>query len=135
MEKKRLSDREFWAILRKDAGIYARAARTISNKYGIEYTRQAVRDRALKKPDLYKDIIEESLDIAEESLHSLMLSKNERIRFNAVEFLLRTKGRERGYVEKSINEITGKDGKDLLANKTVEELESELKNIISKLDE
>lgn len=32
-------------------------------------------------------------------------------------------------------EVTGKDGKDLFANKTVEELESELKNIMSKLND
>ena len=98
MKKKRLSEKEFWAILRKNAGIYARTAKAIYNEYGIEYSRQAVRDRALKKPELLEDIIEESLDVAEESLRSLMFSKNERIRFNAIEFFLRTKGRERGYV-------------------------------------
>ncbi len=134
MKKIRLSEKEFWAILRKNAGIYARTARAISDKYGIEYSRQAVRDRALKKPELYEDIIEESLDIAEESLRSLMLSKNERVRFNAVEFFLRTKGRERGYVEKSVNEITGKDGKDLLANLTDDELDKKIKDLEKRLD-
>lgn len=133
MKKKRLSDKEFWAILRKNAGIYARTARAILDKYDIEYSRQAVRDRALKKPELLQDIVEESLDVAEESLRSLMLSKNERIRFNAVEFFLRTKGRERGYVEKSIKELTGKDGKDfvparVLTKKEAQELWKELEN-------
>jgi hypothetical protein len=135
MKKKRLSEKEFWAILRKNAGIYARTARAIFNEYGIEYSRQAVRDRALKKPEILKDIIEENLDVAEESLRSLMLSKNERIRFNAVEFYLRTKGRERGYIEKSINELTGKDGKDLYASMSDEELEKELKRLVSLLDD
>ncbi len=135
MKKKRLSDKEFWTILRKNAGIYARTARAIFNEYGIEYSRQAVRDRAMKKPELLQDIVEESLDIAEESLRSLMLSKNERIRFNAVEFFLRTKGRERGYVEKSINELLGKDGKDLFSNKSISDLEQELKKIMSKIED
>lgn len=135
MKKKRLSDKEFWAILRKNAGIYARTARAILDKYDIEYSRQAVRDRALKKPELLQDITEESLDVAEESLRSLMLSKNERVRFNAVEFFLRTKGRERGYVEKSINELLGKDGKDLFSNKSISDLEQELKKIMSKIED
>lgn len=135
MKKIRLSEKEFWAILRKNAGIYARTARAISDKYDIEYSRQAVRDRALKKPELYKDIIQESLDVAEEGLHSLMFSKNERIRFNAIEFFLRTKGRERGYVEKSVNEITGKDGKDLYASMSDEDLEKELKRLVALLDD
>lgn len=135
MKKKRLSEKEFWAILRKNAGIYARTARAILNEYGIEYSRQAVRDRALKKPELLQDITEESLDVAEESLRSLMLSKNERVRFNAVEFFLRTKGRERGYVEKSINELLGKDGKDLFSNKSISDLEQELKKIMSKIED
>lgn len=133
MKKRRLSEKEFWAILRKNAGIYARTAKAIYNEYGIEYSRQAVRDRALKKPELLEDIIEESLDIAEESLRSLMFSKNERIRFNAIEFFLRTKGRERGYVEKSINEVTGKDGKDLLANLSDDELDKKIEELEKKL--
>jgi hypothetical protein len=135
MKKIRLSEKEFWAILRKNAGIYARTARAISDKYDIEYSRQAVRDRALKKPQLYEDIIQESLDVAEESLRSLMFSKNERIRFNAIEFFLRTKGRERGYVEKSVNEITGKDGKDLYASMSDEDLEKELKRLVALFDD
>jgi len=135
MKKIRLSEKEFWAILRKNAGIYARTAKAIYNEYGIEYSRQAVRDRALKKPELLEDIIEESLDVAEESLRSLMFSKNERVRFNAVEFFLRTKGRERGYVEKSVKELTGKDGKDLYASMSDEELEKELKRLASLFDD
>ena len=62
-----------------------------------------------------------------------MFSKNERIRFNAIEFFLRTKGRERGYVEKSINEVTGKDGKDLLANLSDDELDKKIKELEKKL--
>jgi len=97
---KKLTDPQFWAILREGAGIYAFTVRLIKKEYGIDISRQAVRDRALKKPDLLKDIKEENIDVAEEGLHSLMRSKNEAVRLKAVQLFLKTQGIERGYVER-----------------------------------
>jgi len=97
---KKISDKEFLTILRENAGLFSRTARAIQKQFGIEYTRQAVRERALKHPEILKDIEEENIDIAEEGLHSLMRSKNETIRLKAVELFLKTKGRRRGYSEK-----------------------------------
>ena len=94
----RLSKKEFLAILRENAGLYGRTARFIAEKIGIPTTRQAVRDRALRYPEILKDIEEQNVDLAEEGLHSLMRSKNENIRLRAVELYLKTKGRHRGYV-------------------------------------
>lgn len=106
MAKKRLSDKEFWTILRANAGLYARTARAIEKEFGVSITRQSVRERAEKKPDLLKDILEENLDIAEEGQQSLMRSKNESIRLKAITFYLRTKGKDRGYVTQVNSDIT-----------------------------
>jgi len=101
---RKITDKEFFAILRENAGLYARTARAIVAQFKIPYTRQAVRARAEKHPDVVADIEEENFDIAEEGLHSLMRSKAENVRFKSIEFFLKTKGRKRGYVERKEHE-------------------------------
>ncbi|NDW11966.1 hypothetical protein D0T50_03560 [Bacteroides sp. 214] len=132
MAKKRLSDKEFWTVLRENAGLYARTARAITKIFGIPYTRQSVKARAEKKPELLDDILEENFDIAEEGLHSLMRSKNESVRFRAVEFFLKTKGKERGYVERT--ELTGKDSKDLFGQLSDDELDARIVELERRLE-
>jgi len=46
--------------------------------------------------------------LAEEGLHSLMRSKNERIKLDSTKFYLERKGKDRGYSQRQ--EITGADG-------------------------
>lgn len=106
MAKKRLSDKEFWTMLRENAGLYARTARAIEKEFGVRITRQSVRERAEKKPELLADIIEENLDIAEEGQHTLMRSKNENVRQKAIEFYLKTKGKSRGYIVQVNSDVT-----------------------------
>lgn len=48
-------------------------------------------------------------DIAEMKLYQALLAGESW----AVQFRLRTKAKHRGYIEKSVTEVTGKDGKDL----------------------
>jgi len=96
----KLSDNEFLAVLRENAGLYARTARAIKKQFGVEYSRQAVRDRAKNFPEEEADIAEENIDVAEEGLHSLMRSANERVKLNAIQLYLKTKGKRRGYVER-----------------------------------
>jgi len=103
----KLSHNEFWAVLRESAGIYARASRIAKREYGVDITRIAIRDRALKDPEQLDDIREESVDIAEEGLHALMRSKNEPIRLKAVERFLKSKGKSRGWGDKQELDITG----------------------------
>lgn len=98
---KKISDKQFLSILRENAGLYAKTARAIYDQFGIKISRQAVRERALSFPDELADIEEENLDIAEEGLHSLMKSDDERIRFQAIQLFLKTKGKPRGYTEKA----------------------------------
>jgi len=96
----KLTDNEFWKVLRESAGIYARAVRLAKKEYNVDISRIAIRERALKDPHQLKDIREENIDIAEEGIHSLMRSKNESVRFKAVQLYLKTIGKERGYVER-----------------------------------
>lgn len=94
------------------------------NGYAPEYV---VQSRAEKKPELLQDIQEENLDIAEEGLHSLMRSKNERVRLRAVELYLRTRGRCRGYVERVERDVSG----DLRVSGFEDWSEERLKNYIN----
>ena len=116
-KNKKISDKEFLAILRENAALFSRTCRAIKKQFGIEYTRQAVRARALKHPEELQDIEEENIDVAEEGLHSLMRSKNERMRFLAIDLYLKTKGKKRGYTIKQEIEINTKsDVQQMLEN-------------------
>jgi len=104
----KISDNEFWALLRENAGLYARTARAIEKQFNITYSRQAVKDRAEKDSERLMDVREQNIDVAEEGLFSLMRSKSERIQLNSIQFYLNRKGKHRGYVERQ--EITGVEG-------------------------
>lgn len=96
----KLTDKQFWTILRKNAGLYARTARAIEKEWGIDYTRQAVKLRAERQPDRLADILEETVDLAEEGLHDLMRNPLPNIRLKAIELYLKSKGSNRGYHQK-----------------------------------
>lgn len=59
-----------------------------------------MRERAEKQPDLLADILEETVDIAEEGLHDLMRSSLPNIKLKAIELYLKSKGSHRGYHQK-----------------------------------
>ena len=108
---RKITDEQFLSLLRENGGLFARTARAIKKQFGIEYSRQAVRDRAGKFPEELMDIAEENLDIAEEGLLSIMRSSNEQTKLRAIELYLKTKGKKRGYVERQ--EVTGADGEKI----------------------
>ena len=105
-----LTDDEFFQILRDNAGLYARTAKAVTETYGIPYSRQAVRERALKQPEILTDIEEEGLDLAEGGMRDLMISHNEDIKFKSCQFVLKTKGKKRGYVERTEVDVSGSLG-------------------------
>jgi len=109
---KKISDKEFFTILRENAGLYARTARAIRKQFDIGYTRQAVRQRAEKNIEELNDILDESFEVAEDGLHSIMRSKNERLRLEACKFQI--KRRENVYDDKTPTsfEVTIIEGKN-----------------------
>jgi hypothetical protein len=104
---KKLSDAQFWGILRKNAGIFGRTSRMIEKEFGISYSRQSVRERAMAHSELLADIDEENVDIAEEGLHDLMRSGNPSVKLKAIETYLKAKGSHRGYYEKQKTQVEG----------------------------
>ncbi|MBL7738695.1 MAG: hypothetical protein JNK14_05710 [Chitinophagaceae bacterium] len=104
----KLSDSEFLAILRENSGLFANTARAIEEKYGFPYSRQAVRQRALDHKEELEDIEESGLDVAESGMLTMAKSADEDIKFKACQFILKTKGKKRGYIERT--ELTGADG-------------------------
>lgn len=112
MAEIKLSDEQFFAILRENAGLFAKTAHAIKAAHGIDFTRQAVRQRALDHKDILDDIDDEAGDAAEDGMLTLSKSIDEKIRFQACQFLLRTRWKKRGYVERQ--EITGPDGKNVI---------------------
>ncbi len=106
-KKTYLSEKEFWRIVRANGGLFARTAKAIESEFKMTYTRHAVRDRANKKPELLADIEDENGDIAEGVLFDLLESEDERIKADIAKFYLKTKGKNRGYVEKQEIEHSG----------------------------
>lgn len=93
----KLTKKQFIEILTKNAGLFNRTARHIEKEFGIKMSRQGVRERAMKYPEILAEIQENNIDIAEEGLHDLMRSKSPSIKFKAIDLYLRTKARHRGY--------------------------------------
>ena len=104
---KKISDEQFLSVLRENAGLFAQTAQAIEKQFGIKYTRQSVRSKAETFKDDLLDIYEQNLDVAEEGLLSLMNSKTDSVRLRALELYLKTKGKMRGYTEKTELNITG----------------------------
>lgn len=107
----KISDSAFLSILRENGGLYAKTAAAIRDQFGIEYSRQAVRQRAADHKDEVEDINEEVQDNAEAGLQTLMKSTDEKIMLDAVKYYLNSKAKARGYTTRT--ELTGADGKDL----------------------
>lgn len=103
----KINNAEFWAVLRENGGVFQATADAISKEFGISYTRQAVRERALAKPEELRDIEERNVDLAETGVHSLMKSENESIKLKACDLLLKKKGVERGWGDKQELDIKG----------------------------
>jgi hypothetical protein len=100
---RKISDEQFFSVLRENAGLYARTAREIERQFKVKYTRQSVRQRAEAHPEIMRDIEEENLDIAEDGLKTMISEDNEvgYLRLDAIKFFLKTKGKKRGYAEGS----------------------------------
>lgn len=104
----KLTDKQFWDIYKANGGICNRTAKAIEKTYGCKYSAMAVYDRANRYPEKKKEVQEANCDVAEEVIMSALRSPDEKTRIDVAKFYLKTKGKHRGYTERS--EITGKDG-------------------------
>lgn len=109
----RLTDKEFWSILKANAGLYQRTATAIEKKYNRPYTRQSVKERAEKHPERLAEIKEATIDTAEGGLLGLMGSSDERVRLRAIQYYLDNQGKKRGYVKQVNAALVNKDGEDI----------------------
>ena len=97
----KINDGEFLEALQICGGLQQKTADYISEKYGIKYTRWAVHDRIKRKfKDEVKNIKEGNLDRAEFELFKLMESYDENVKLKAIQFYLKSNGRDRGYGDK-----------------------------------
>jgi hypothetical protein len=102
----KLTDEEFLTALRDNNGMYAPTARAIEEKYGISYSRQAVRDRAQGFPEELKLIREHIVEICEtELLKCLMQNDDMKLKLKAAIFMLNSIGGNRGYGKGGIDRI------------------------------
>jgi hypothetical protein len=108
-----LSTAEFWEILRQNGGLFQRTANAIEKQYGRTITRQAVKMRAEKRPELLAEIHEINLDKAEGGLFGLMSSASDKVKLPAIKFFLESKGKSRGYVKQVNNALVDKDGENM----------------------
>src|SRR5690606_6932454 len=96
----KITDEQFLEALKACAGIFVKTAKYIEDKYNITYSRQAVRSKAEKMKDELDQIRESNIDLAEATLFELMESFDDKTKLRAVEFYLKTQGKNRGYSDK-----------------------------------
>lgn len=92
--------------LRASAGIHTAAARILAPKYG-GFTTNGVKYYVERYPELQAlkaELLEQTLDLAESKLITALNQGD----MKSVFFFLRTRGKQRGYVERM--EQTGKNG-------------------------
>ena len=118
----KLSEKEFLTALRLGAGLYSRTVKVIKKEFGVDITRQSVKERAEKYPEILQDIADESLDVAEEGVQAVMRSKNENVKLKACLEYLSYKGKQRGYIKTTENIVTESDNNVDLSKLTDEEL-------------
>ena len=117
-----ISNAKIIKALKETHSNYTMAAKTIG------CSRETIRLRVDKSPELQKIVHDERegmVDHAESALYSSILNKDPW----AVQFTLKTRGKNRGYVERVEQEITGKDGGPIRIVKAEELTDDELANI------
>ena len=113
---RKVSDAQLAEALRNSGGVMAEAARLISESMDIPYSRQAVAER-VKGSSVLREAVEagrdELVDVAECKLRKMLDDGNEK----AVFFVLKTRGRRRGF-----DENDDRDNPDMDRLRPVDEL-------------
>jgi hypothetical protein len=110
--KQRFRLREIETALRAAGGVYAHAAKLLSEASGRSCTRQNIQHWIRKHPKLtetVREAFEEIKDLAETALIENVRNGDT----NAIKFYLETKGKDRGYVRQY--RVSGPQGQPLIA--------------------
>jgi hypothetical protein len=106
----KLTDEEFLEALHNNNGMYAQTAKAIEEKYGISYSRQAVRNRAQNFPEELKLIREHIVEICEtELLKCVMQNDDKKLKLKAATFILNNIGYNRGYGKGNLDRMAEYD--------------------------
>lgn len=82
--------------------MFTKTVELIKKLYGVEISRQAVRQRAMNHPEALQQIREDSVLEAEDTHRDLMLnSTSDRVRRGCSEFVMSTLGKNKGYTHKT----------------------------------
>lgn len=128
----KVSDKQFLTALKHSGGIYAAAARYITENYGVSFTRGGVWARVQNNfQEEWEEMNESNIDFAESILMELMESYDDSMKFKSVQFFLKTKGKDRGYGDKINIEQSG-GLEHTIKSMSEEQLQKELKNIRNK---
>jgi hypothetical protein len=92
MPRTELSEEEFLAILRQCRGLYQKTADAILAEYGIEITRQSVRERALAYPKELAEIDIDRVQRAIQNVDDLLQSQDEGIKKDITKYVLDRRG-------------------------------------------
>lgn len=117
--------KNFIKALRENNGIIV-AASKVAGINRCTYTKWHKEDEAFREECTL--ILEETIDKVESKLLSLI----DKLDTTAIIFYLKTKGKHRGYVERS--EFTGKEGAPLFSTMTDEEMEAKVKQLMKVID-
>jgi thiamine biosynthesis lipoprotein ApbE len=94
----KVTPEQFEEAIRKTGGLYTATVNYIKKKWKIEITRQSVKDRADKNPELLQEVREAAKDKAESVVFELMGSKNDTVKFKSATYYLDRLGTDRGYI-------------------------------------
>ena len=128
----KVTQHQFEEAIRKTGGLYSASVNYIKKKWGVDITRQAVKDRAEKSPELLNEVREAAKDKAESVVFDCMSDKNSTVKFKAATYYLDRLGADRGYEVKSTVDHTTKGEK---INKEVHVTSEEAKQIWKDLNE
>jgi hypothetical protein len=122
-ENYKLTDQQFLEALIENNGIFVLVAKEIQAKYGVTYSRQAVRERAQNFSEELKELRETIIDYSEGRLIKIIAddSADSRLGARLAQYMLNSLGKNRGY---------GKNGNDDILNEKPEQIFKAGKNIM-----
>lgn len=105
----KVSEVKFWNYLKANDGLYSKTAAAIAAHEGVTMSRQAVEQRAKKKPEKLAQVLEFIIDKAEDQVYTLASgAQQEHVKLKANQLILERKGRDRGWGEQTTIDINEK---------------------------